>query len=52
MLVKKKVKQYRQLEILLFTMMKTLDSSLLMKPNLAKNQQWIRSSTSVIDYIK
>ena len=29
-----------------------LDSYLYMKPNLAENQLWIRSSTSVIEYMK
>ena len=38
-LVKKKDKQYRQSGIPL-----TMDSYLFMKPNLAKNQLWIRSS--------
>ena len=41
--VKKKEKQYRQSGILLFTMLKTLDSYLYMKLNLVKNQLWIRS---------
>ena len=50
--VKKKEKQYRQSGILLFTMLKTLDSYLYMKPNLAKNQLWTRSSTSAIEYMK
>ena len=31
---------------------KILDSYLYMKPNLAENQRWIRSSTSVIEYMK
>ena len=51
-LVKKKVKRYKQSGILLFTMLKTLDSYLYMKPNLAKNQIWIRSWRSVIEYMK
>ena len=51
-LVKKKEKQYRQSAIPLFTMLKTLDSYLQMKSNLAKNQLWIRSSTSAIEYMK
>ena len=51
-LVKKKLKHYRKSEILLFTMLKTLKSHLYMKPNPAKNQQWIRSWTSVIEYTK
>ena len=45
-LVKKKEKQHRQSGILLMTMLKILDSYLYMKLNLAKNQIWIRSSTS------
>ena len=44
-LVKKKEKHYRQSGTLLFMILKTLDSYLYMKPNLAKNQQWIRRST-------
>ena len=52
LLVKKKEKQYRQSGILLFTILKTLDSYLYMKPNLVKNQLCIRSSTSVIEYMK
>ena len=51
-LVKKKAKQYPQYGILLFTMLKILDSYLYMKPNLVKNQLWIRSSTSVVEHLK
>ena len=51
-LVKNKEKHYRQSGILLFTILKILDSYLNMKPNLAKNQLWIRSSTSVLKYMK
>ena len=38
-LKKKKAKHYRQSGKLLFTMLKTLDSYLYMKPNLAKDQE-------------
>ena len=38
--------------ILLFTMLKTLVSYLYLKPNLAKNQLWIRSCRSFIEYMK
>ena len=50
--VKKKVKRYRQSRILLFTMLKTLDSYLYRKPNPPKNQLWIRTWRSLIEYIK
>ena len=42
-LVKMKERQYQQLEILLFTMLKTLDSFLYWNSLLTKSQLWIRS---------
>ena len=43
---------YRQSGKLLFMMLKTSDSYLYREPNLAKNQKWVRSWTSVLEYMK
>ena len=50
--IKNKEKHYWQYGIVLFTMLKILDSYIYMKPNLAKIQLWIKSSTSVKEYVK
>ena len=50
--VKNKEKGYQQCGLLSFTMMITLESYLYMKISLAKNQLWIRSWTSVKEYMK
>ena len=51
-LMKKKEKRYRKSGIPLFTILKTLDSYLYLKPILAKNQLWTSNSTSVIEVKK
>ena len=45
---KKKEKGYQQYGILLFTMLKTLDSFLYWNPNLTKTQPWSRNLRTVM----
>ena len=51
-LSKNKKKHYRQSVVRIFTMLKNLVSYPYVKPNLAKKQLRISSSTSVIEYMK